>query len=119
MPPKKAPVAKKRKAPAAKKRTPATKKSPASGTAKKRPTPAAFKVKIKPDAILAAVVGASPDSRPQLTKKIWDYIKSHKLQDPNDGRYILPDDKLKALFGTSGKVFMTDIPKAIKNHTTV
>lgn len=108
MPPKKAPVAKKRKSP---------KKSPATGVVKKRPTPAAFKVKITPDAILAAVVGASADSRPQITKKIWDYIKSHKLQDPNDGRYILPDDKLKALFGTSAKVFMTDIPKAIKNHT--
>jgi chromatin remodeling complex protein RSC6 len=106
-------------APKNSKSTTATKKYPAKPAAakKKRAVPAAFKVKIKPDAILAAVVGAAADTRPQLTKKIWIYIKKHKLQDPADGRYILADANLKALFGKA-RAFMTDVPGAIKKHTT-
>ena len=33
--------------------------------------------------------------RTEVTKKIWAYIKSHKL---NEGRVIKPDAKLKAVF---------------------
>jgi len=38
-------------------------------------------------------------SRPQLTKQLWVYIKANGLQDPNDGRNIIPDDRLAAAFG--------------------
>jgi upstream activation factor subunit UAF30 len=37
-------------------------------------------------------------SRPQVVKKLWDYIKGNELQDPNDKRQILCDDKLHAVF---------------------
>jgi len=121
MPPKKSPTKKPAaKKPAAKKpaKKPVARKPAKKTTGKKRPMPEAFKIKLKPDAVLAAVVGAAADTRPQLTKKIWVYIKKHNLQDPANGQYILPDAKLKELFGKSGKVFMTEVPKAIKNHTT-
>ena len=37
-------------------------------------------------------------SRPQTTKKIWEYIKSRDLQDPSDKRHILCDDKMRTVF---------------------
>lgn len=43
----------------------------------------------------------SLSSRPQLTKQLWVYIKAKGLQDPMDGRQIIPDEQLKAAFGPS------------------
>jgi len=37
---------------------------------------------VQPDAALAAVVGKDPLPRTELTKKIWEYIRKHELQDP-------------------------------------
>lgn len=33
-----------------------------------------------------------------LTKMVYDYVKEHKLQDPDDKRRIFPDDNIKKLF---------------------
>merc|ERR1719473_113073 len=44
---------------------------------------------------LAAICGGKKMPRTEVTKKIWVYIKSHKL---NEGRVIKPDTKLKAIF---------------------
>ena len=40
--------------------------------------------------------------RSDVTKIVWEYIKANKLQDPNDGRTILPDEKLKSLLNPGG-----------------
>lgn len=37
-------------------------------------------------------------ARTEVTKEIHRYVRTHKLQDPNDGRVILPDAKLRKLF---------------------
>jgi len=42
----------------------------------------------QPDTALAAVVGKDPLPRTELTKKLWEYIRKHELQDPNDKRSI-------------------------------
>jgi len=52
-----------------------------------------------PSAALAAVIGAEAVSRPQAIKKLWEYIKTHNLQDPKDKRTIVADDKLSAVLG--------------------
>merc|ERR1712146_877604 len=44
---------------------------------------------------LAGICGAKSLPRTEVTKKIWGYIKSHKL---NEGRIIKPDSALKAVF---------------------
>lgn len=36
--------------------------------------------------------------RPEVVKKLWEYIKAHNLQDPKDKRFILCDEKLQKLF---------------------
>lgn len=37
-------------------------------------------------------------SRPEIVKRLWNYIKSNQLQDPADRRFILCDEKLKCIF---------------------
>ncbi|KAF2435060.1 SWIB-domain-containing protein, partial [Tothia fuscella] len=51
-------------------------------------------------------------SRPQTVKKIWEYIKAHDLQDPNDKRQILCDDALRGVF-KADKVHMFTMNKIL------
>lgn len=65
---------------------------------KKKKTNAAFlkmaQAPLKPSPQLAEVLGsAAPISRPQVAKKVWAYIKKHKLQDPRKRREIVADAK--------------------------
>ena len=48
---------------------------------------------------LAEIVGAPEMSRPEATKQLWVYIKSHDLQDPKNKRTIVPDAKLAKVIG--------------------
>ena len=114
----KKPAAKKvaAKKPAAKKV--AAKKAPAKkakATTARKPN-AAFMKPLTPSAALAAVVGANPLPRTDVTKKVWDYIKKHKLQDSVNRRNINADDKLKAVFGGKKTVSMFEMTKLISGH---
>src|SRR5512135_2898158 len=102
------------KKPAAKKT--AAKKPAAKKTAAKRKPNAAFMKAMTPSAVLAAVVGAMPMPRTEVTKKIWDYIKKNKLQDAVNKRLINADEKLKAVFGGKNKVSMFEMTKLVSNH---
>jgi chromatin remodeling complex protein RSC6 len=48
---------------------------------------------------LAEIVGKGPLPRTEITKKLWDYIKKHKLQDTKNKRNINPDAKLAKVLG--------------------
>ena len=111
----KKPAAKKavKKAPA--KKAPA-KKPAAKKTAAKRKPNAAFMKAMTPSAVLAAVVGAMPMPRTEVTKKIWDYIKKNKLQDAINKRLINADEKLRAVFGGKKQVSMFEMTKLVSNH---
>ena len=63
------------------------------------PKTTAFMKALKPSAELAKVVGAEPLPRTEVTKRLWDYIKAHNLQNPANKRNILCDAKLKAVLG--------------------
>jgi len=52
-----------------------------------------------PSPELAAVIGPGPFGRGEVMQKLWDYIKTHNLQDPKDKRNILADDRLRPVFG--------------------
>ena len=114
----KKPAAKKvaAKKPAAKKV--AAKKAPAKKAKAKttRKPNAAFMKPLTPSAALAAVVGSNPLPRTDVTKKVWDYIKKHKLQDSVNRRNINADDKLKAVFGGKKTVSMFEMTKLISGH---
>ena len=68
-------------------------------TPKKAATPKnALSKPVQPDAALAAVVGKDPLPRTELTKRLWEYVRKHELQDPKDKRSIRADEKLLAVF---------------------
>lgn len=65
---------------------------------------------------LSDVVGETELSRGQVMKKIWEYIKSHDLQDANNKRTINPDDKLAKVFGSSEPIDMMKMPGLLGPH---
>ncbi len=76
---------------------------------------AAFMKPMTPSPTLAAVIGAQAVPRTEVTKKIWEYIKKHDLQDPANKRNINADAKLKPLFGKD-QVSMFEMTKIISGH---
>ena len=44
---------------------------------------------LQPSKELAAVVGSAPLARGQVVSKMWEYIRSHNLQNPENCREIL------------------------------
>jgi upstream activation factor subunit UAF30 len=111
-------AAKKKKA--AKKPAKKAAKKPAKKAVKKAKTKrkpnAAFMKPVTPNEKLAAVVGASPLPRTELTKKLWAYIKKNGLQDKKNRRMINADDKLKVVFGGKGQVSMFDMTKLVSKN---
>ena len=84
-------------------------------TGKRKPNPALMKP-MKLSAELEAVVGKGPMSRPQVVKKLWEYIKKHDLQNPQNKRNILADEKLLPLFGGKKEVTMFEMTKLVSPH---
>ena len=97
---------------------PAAVKKPAAAkaAAPARKPNAAFMKPMTLSPTLAAVIGAAPMPRTEVTKKIWEYIKKHDLQDAANRRNINADDKLKAVFGGKKQVSMFEMTKLISGH---
>ncbi len=71
---------------------------------------------LQPSRQLAAVVGSSPLPPPEVVRKVWEYIKRHKLQSPQNKREIMADEKLQAVFGGRNKVSMFEMNKYRAQH---
>lgn len=112
------PVAAKKAAAAALSPRPVSKKAaPAKSAApaKKRTPSAAFMKAMTPSAALAAIIGDKPLPRTEVTKKIWEYIKKHGLQDQAKKTMINADAKLKEIF-KKAQVSMFEMTKLISGH---
>jgi chromatin remodeling complex protein RSC6 len=77
---------------------------------------AAFLKPVQPDEALSAIVGSKPIPRSELTKKLWDYIKKHKLQDEKKRTLINADDALKVVFNGKKQVSMFEMTKLVSGH---
>jgi chromatin remodeling complex protein RSC6 len=88
---------------------------PATKSASKRVPNPAFMKAMTPSPELAAVIGAQPMPRTEVTKKIWDYIKTNNLQDAANRRMINADAKLRAVFGRD-QVSMFEMTKILNQH---
>ncbi|HTP62902.1 MAG TPA: SWIB/MDM2 domain-containing protein [Burkholderiales bacterium] len=93
----------------------AKKKAKKAGGKKRKPN-AAFMKPMNPTATLAAVIGSGAMPRTEVTKKIWQYIKKHGLQDKKNRRNINADDKLKPVFGGKSQVSMFEMTKLVNKH---
>ena len=71
---------------------------------------------VQPDAALATVVGKDSLPRTELTKKLWEYIRKHELQDPKEKRNIRADENLLAVFDGKKVVSMFEMTKLVNGH---
>jgi upstream activation factor subunit UAF30 len=83
--------------------------------AKRKPNPAFMKA-MTPSPALAEVVGSKPIPRTEVTKRLWAYIKKHKLQDAKNKRMIKSDEALKPVFGGKSTVNMFEMTKLVNKH---
>ncbi|KAF8009097.1 hypothetical protein BT93_J0170 [Corymbia citriodora subsp. variegata] len=60
-------------------------------------------------------VGQSQTSRLGCFMRVWSYIKSNNLQDPNNKNMVNCDEKLKRILGKP-QVELTDLPALISLH---
>jgi len=69
--------------------------------------------KLSPE--LAEVVGADVMPRHEVVKKVWEFIKTRKLQDPSQKQFAICDDTLMKVMGV--KRFKTfGMMKYLKDH---
>jgi upstream activation factor subunit UAF30 len=92
---------------------PAAKKSSGRSTAAK--SNSGLMKPLQPSRELAQVVGDKPLPRTEAVSKIWTHIKKNNLQNPQNRREILADDKLEPVFGKK-KVTMFEMNKLLAGH---
>jgi upstream activation factor subunit UAF30 len=71
---------------------------------------------VQPSAELATIVGQAPLPRTEITKKLWEYIKVHHLQDAQDKRRINADTTLEPIFGGKQSISMFELAKLVSQH---
>lgn len=72
---------------------------------------------VQPSPELAKITGSDPLPRSQIVSKMWDHIRSNNLQNPENKREIIADDKLRAVFGKD-RVSMFEMNKHISRHVS-
>jgi len=77
---------------------------------------AALATPVTPDESLGAVIGQEPLPRPQVIRKLWEYIKAEGLQDTRDKKMINADDALRPVFGGKDRVNMFEMTKLVMGH---
>lgn len=100
------------KYPAKKTSTKPAGKKTAAKTTKASRAPATGK---QPSVALAAVIGAEPVVHTEVIKKIWDYVRTHQLQDAANKRAINADATLLPVFGKP-QVTMFELAGIVSKH---
>ena len=84
---------------------------------KKKPG-AAFMKPVQPDEKLSRIVGNEPLPRTELTRRFWDYIRKHGLQDSAKKSLINADDNLQAVFDGRKQVTMFEMTRLVSGHVS-
>lgn len=92
----------------------ATMSNPATETKKRGPRGIMRPRPVSPE--MQALVGESEIPRTQVLKKIWAYIKENNLQDPENKKVIICDEKLQKIFGGKDRVGFLEIAGLITPH---
>lgn len=64
---------------------------------------------------LQEFIGVTELARTEVVKQLWAYIREKDLQDPNNRRNIVCDERLRALFGVD-TINMFQMNKALSKH---
>ena len=70
---------------------------------------------VTPSPELAAITGSAPLPRSEVVSKMWDYIRKNNLQNPQNKREIVADDKLRKVFGKD-RATMFEMNKHLSKH---
>ena len=84
-----------------------------SGTGRKAGGGLARPVTPSPD--LAEIVGKDPLPRSEVVSKVWDHIRKNNLQNPQNKREIVADDKLQKIF-CKDRCTMFEMNKHLSKH---
>lgn len=87
---------------------------PATETKKREPRGIMKPRPVSPE--MQAVVGVPEIPRTQALKLIWAYIKENNLQDPENKKVIICDEKLKKIFKGNARVGFLEIAGLISPH---
>ena len=63
-------------------------------------------MKFKLNGNLAKLLGVHTETRPKIIEALWQYVKTHRLQDPHERDFINCDAYLERIFGTRRMRFM-------------
>jgi chromatin remodeling complex protein RSC6 len=85
-------------------------------TKEKAKKPSAFMKPVAVSDTLAKIVGRGPMARTEVTKKLWEYIKKHKLQDTKNKRMINPNSDLASALGSPAPIDMFKMTSKIAKH---
>ena len=69
-------------------------------------------LQFKLDQRLARLLGVHTQTRPVIISALWQYIKTHKLQDQHEKEYVNCDPYLKQIFQTERMKF-AEIPQRL------
>jgi upstream activation factor subunit UAF30 len=73
-----------------------------------------FHAELQLSPVLADILGFKQLSRPQVVREIWVYIRKHNLQNPENKREIICDEKFRQIFGEKTDIFHMN--KLLKPH---
>ena len=77
---------------------------------------AAFMRPVTPSPALAGVIGSRAVPRTEVTRRLWAYIRKHRLQDARNRRMINADAALWPVFGGKSAVNMFEMTKLVGRH---
>ncbi|OWR48827.1 SWI/SNF-related matrix-associated actin-dependent regulator of chromatin subfamily D member 1 [Danaus plexippus plexippus] len=66
-------------------------------------------LQFKLDARLARLLGVHTQARPVIVNALWQYVKTHKLQDPHEREYVVCDKYLEQIFGCA-RMKLAEVP---------
>ncbi|CAI9104319.1 OLC1v1002963C1 [Oldenlandia corymbosa var. corymbosa] len=92
----------------------ASKPAVAAETKKREPRGITKPRRVSPE--MHAFLGVPEIPRTQALKEIWAYIKKHNLQDPQDKKVIICDEKLKTIFAGKDRVGFLEIAGLMNPH---
>jgi upstream activation factor subunit UAF30 len=75
-----------------------------------------FTESMQPDSVLSAVIGSRPRTRNELIKRLWEYIREHRLQDERQMMIIRADDTLRPVFDGRPEVNIIELMKLMSAH---
>lgn len=66
-------------------------------------------LQFKLDQRLARLLGVHTQARPVIVNALWQYVKTHRLQDPHEREFVACDKYLEQIFG-SARLKLAEVP---------